>query len=376
MKFAVSAALLALLLQLTACSTTRYYYQAARGHLALLASADPVEEVIPQAAPEVAAALELVQRVRTFAADELGLSFNDSYTTYVDLERDYVVQNLYVAPEFSTELHVWCYWVIGCANYRGFFDAGMLAQQRDDFAQRGFDTHVAPVTAYSTLGWFTDPVLSSFVGLPEYRLVGLVLHELAHQQLYVEGDTFFNESFAMAVEHAGLARFYEGPARLELAEYRRYLAGVDAFTDLAIRTRAALDALYRQRIPAKSMRARKARLLAGAAAEYAALTGREGAVFNNASLGAVAAYNRYVAAFDAMLADSGGDLPAFYRHAQRLGELEAQARTACLESWLQARSGTTTAIPAPCAGAPARQVAAPRAWAYTFFSAPSEVAPP
>ena len=188
------AGLLALTLLLTACSTTRYYYQIAHGHLSLLASAEPIDKMLDTADPEVAAALELVQRARAFAGSELGLSFNDSYTSYVDLDRDYVVQNLYAAPEFSTELYSWCYWIIGCANYRGFFDGDMLQKERDHFAEQGFDTYISTVTAYSTLGWFDDPVLSTFIDLPEYRLVGLVIHELAHQQPAAVGKLCFNRS--------------------------------------------------------------------------------------------------------------------------------------------------------------------------------------
>ncbi len=357
-KIAATVMLSAILLLLTACSSTRYYYQVAYGHLALLAAAQPVTDVLADADPELATALELVQRVRTFAGAELGLSFNDSYTSYVDLGRDYVVQNLYVAPEFSTELYSWCYWIIGCANYRGFFDAELLAEQREQFAQQGFDTHISPVTAYSTLGWFDDPVLSTFVDLPDYRLAGLLIHELAHQQLYVEGDTFFNESFAMAVERAGLARFYaDGDSGQALADYQHYLDRVAAFTDLAIDTRAALEALYRQRIAVPEMRRRKAQLLDAAAGKYGELTGREDAVFNNASLGAVAAYSKYVGAFDAMLAHAGGDLPGFYALARRVGELEPMVREACLAAWLEtgAAGATETArMPSHCSAAPTR----------------------
>lgn len=345
---------LACTLLLCACSTTRYYYQIAHGHLSLLASAQPVDEVLAGADPRVSAALERVQRARAFAAADLGLSFNDSYTSYVDLGRDYVVQNLYVAPEFSTELHSWCYWIIGCANYRGFFDAKLLEQQREHFAQRDFDTYISPVTAYSTLGWFDDPVLNTFINLPDYRLVGLVIHELAHQQLYVEGDTFFNESFAMAVERAGLARFYKGTgAQQELAAYHQYLERVAAYTDLAIRTRSALEQLYRLHIAIPQMRRRKAELLDAAARDYSELTGHRDAVFNNASLGAVAAYNKYVTAFEAMLAAGQGDLPGFYDHARRVGELEPALRQACLEAWLVPGAGISEELPALCSAAQA-----------------------
>ncbi|NND69536.1 MAG: hypothetical protein HKN19_18235 [Halioglobus sp.] len=356
MKKARLVCLLVLTLVLTsvlaACSSTRYYYQIAHGHLSLLATAEPVEDVLAVADPEVAAALELVQGARTFAKAQLGLSFNDSYTSYVDLGRDYVVQNLYVAPEFSTQLHSWCYWIIGCANYRGFFDAGLLEKQRDSFGQRGFDTYVSPVTAYSTLGWFDDPVLSTFVDLPDYRLFGLIIHELAHQHLYVEGDTFFNESFAMAVERAGMARFYQDAAKRQLTAYHEHLDRVSAITDLAIRTRTALEDLYRQRIAIPEMRRRKTELLEAARRDYGELTGRTDAVFNNASLGAVAAYNKYVAAFEAMLAAAQGDLPRFYAHARRLGGLAPLAREECLEQWLASTIRGPAAVAAPCRAVP------------------------
>jgi len=341
------AGLLALALLLTACSTTRYYYQIAHGHLSLLASAEPIDKVLDTADPEVAAALELVQRARAFAGSELGLSFNNSYTSYVDLDRDYVVQNLYAAPEFSTELYSWCYWIIGCANYRGFFDGDMLERERDRFAAEGFDTYISTVTAYSTLGWFDDPVLSTFIDLPEYRLVGLVIHELAHQQLYVEGDTFFNESFAMTVERAGLERFY-GSETAQLEAYREYLNRVNTFTDLAIDTRAALETLYQQRIAAGEMQRRKAELLARAVEDYRSLTGRDNVVFNNASLGAVAAYNKYVGAFEAMLGALDGSLPHLYALAEQLGNLPPVEREDCLSSWLASGQEDTAGVPVSC----------------------------
>ncbi len=351
--------LVPILALLSACNEMQYYVQSARGHLHVLNQAQDIGQLLADDTLDagVRAKLELVLRARAFAGAQLALSFNDSYTRYVDLNRAYVVQNLYAAEEFSTQLHAWCYPVIGCANYRGYFDAAMLQRYRAELVHQGYDTYVAPVTAYSTLGWFDDPVLNTFIALPDYRLVGLVFHELAHQQSYVEGDTAFNESFATAVEQAGLEAFYAtGNDANQWVAYRRYRERVDAVLRLAAQGRDELDSLYRQPLPAEEMRRHKERVLERLDRRYRALLKRPAAhpdhlsadVFNNARLGAMAAYNQYVPAFLELLRSHDHDFPRFYAHVAALGKLAADEREQCLQLWAEKAHVADTQMPASC----------------------------
>ncbi|MCB1689232.1 MAG: aminopeptidase [Halioglobus sp.] len=353
--------LLAAVALLSACNEMQYYSQSVRGHLYVLDQAQDIEQLLAEGKLDAAVRdkLVLVTQAREFAGERLALSFNDSYTQYVDLQRDYVVQNLYAAPEFSTQLYSWCYPVIGCANYRGYFDTAMLQRYRDELEKQGYETYVAHVTAYSTLGWFPDPVLNTFVALPDYRLVGLVFHELAHQQLYIDGDTAFNESFATAVEQAGLEQFYaSGNDADQLVQYRAYRARVNALVRLAAEGREALDSIYQQPVTEEEKRQQKAEVIERLDRRYAALTNSAAsspstapsAIFNNARLGAMAAYHQYVPAFLHILASHNRNFPAFYAHVSALGELAPEKREQCLLLWAEAGESATTQMPTWCSG--------------------------
>lgn len=323
------------LLPLEGSASVSYYLHLAVGHLSMMNAAIPLEDVFATASEEEREALNLVVDARSFAAEQLGLRFNDSYTHYVDLHRNYVVQNLYVAPEFSTTLQNWCYWVIGCASYRGFFNEERLAKERASFQQAGYDTAIFSATAYSTLGWFRDPVLNTFLDQPPYRIVGLIFHEIAHQMLYVKGDTFFNESFAMTVEAVGVERFFENRDPTQIAAFERRRARDRAITDLSLVTRKSLDSLYARPLEREAMREEKASTLAEHSLAFGEITGTADTTFNNASLGAIAAYHKYVPAFREMLVADGADLPAFYARVKVLAELDPQERETRMETWLE-----------------------------------------
>ncbi|MEM6606071.1 MAG: aminopeptidase [Pseudomonadota bacterium] len=339
MKTQVLAFLILTTALTSACSSVRYYGQATFGHLSLLHKARPISDVLEEVDPTTADALKLIGRARAFATEQLSLDFNDSYTTYVDLGRDYVVKNLFVAEEFSTELYSWCYLVIGCAKYRGFFNEDLLVEEERQFIDEGYDVYVAPVTAYSTLGWFRDPVINTFVYREDYQLAGLIFHELAHQHIYVNGATVFNESFAVTVEQEGIARFFAGEAKPRLAAYQRRQNVRSAINTLAQTTRDELTELYRQPMTAAGMRKRKAEILEKASVEYESITGYPGVTLNNANLGSIAAYSALVPAFQNMLRVSGGDLPAFYAQVRFVADLSESARDACMEEWLEADDG-------------------------------------
>lgn len=335
----------ALLLLVSGCAELAYYRQSAAGQLDVMRRTQSVEAVLASGSltgPE-AGKLELVQSVRGFAASEMGMSFNASYTRYVNLGRNYVVRNLVAAPEFSTHLHTWCYPIIGCASYRGFFDQVLLAEEIADLEDDGFDTYAYDVTAYSTLGWFTDPVIHTFLQLPDHRLVELILHELSHQQLYVNGDSDFNESFATAVARAGTTQYLGSEENVPGYETPPFLATVRA--EIAS-TRTHLQTLYAQplensekRIAKNAVFSRLQDTLRSIALQHdasAQLRYLYEEPLNNARLGIMATYSTHVPAFMQLLEHAGGNFPRFFEHSHRLAALPAAERSACLEQWRDA----------------------------------------
>ena len=340
--------LLTLLLALTlyGCVDLQYYRQSIEGHMAIVWQKRDIQHMLEDENldAELREKLQLVVRARAYAANTLQLSFNDSFSEYVDLHRSYVVRNLYVAPEFSTELYSWCYPVIGCANYRGFFDGGMLKELEQDFNSQGYDTYISNVTAYSTLGWFADPVLSTFIALDDFQLVALVLHELAHQQVYVNGDTFFNESFARSVEQAGVRLFFATERDSEdLQRYFNRQREAEERVHWVVTAREELNRIYARPFSDAEKRKKKQDVLQSLEEKYAASFESPsslppaGAVpasrFNNARLGAVAAYHKFVPAFLAILESHDANFEAFYAHVGQLGELPQDQRTTCLTAW-------------------------------------------
>ena len=332
-------------LALTGCATVDYYAQSVTGHLGLMARERPVEKVIeaPDTTPRLAARLRTALEIRDFASDTLALPANASYRRYVELDRPYVVWNVVAAPELSLEPRRWCFPVAGCLSYRGYFSESAAAEYGRALETEGWDVTVAGVRAYSTLGWFDDPLLSSMVDLPEYFLAGIVFHELAHQRLYAAGDTEFNESFAVVVERAGVRRWIEAAGRTELgAHYRVAAERRAAFLDLVRDTRRDLEAAYASSRSDSEKREAKTRLFERLRSRYATLraTWASGPTYdfwfergvNNAAIALVSTYDRWVPALEALLARSGGDLQAFYRVGDALAALSPDERRARLEA--------------------------------------------
>ena len=332
-------------LALTGCAGVEYYAQSVSGHLGLMSRARPVETVIeaPETAPRLAARLRTALEIRDFASDALGLPANASYRRYVDLGRPYVVWTVVAAPELSLEPRHWCFPVAGCLSYRGYFSESAAAEYAGALESEGWDVTVAGVHAYSTLGWFDDPLLSSMVALPEHFLAGIVFHELAHQRLYVPGDTEFNESFAVVVERAGVRRWIEMAGRGDLGE--RHMIAAErraAFLDLVRATRRELGAVYASSRSDGRKREAKTRLIERLRSRYAALraTWASGPTYdfwfergvNNAAIALLSTYDRWVPALEALLARSGGDLRAFYRAGDALAALSPHERRARLEA--------------------------------------------
>lgn len=329
------------------CSTVGYYAQAAGGHADLLQRSRPVADWLADenTPPALRERLLLTQRLRDFAVSELKLPDNASYRRYADLERGAVVWNVVAAPELSLTLKTWCFPVLGCVGYRGYFsreEADALAAQ---LKSEGWEVGVYGVPAYSTLGWTNwmggDPLLNTFVHWPEGELARLVFHELAHQVAYADDDTTFNESFATAVERIGGRRWLEQQATPQArAEYAALDARRQDFRALTLKVRGELEAVYASALPDAAKRERKATVLAAMRAEYASIkvtrwggfAGYDGwlARANNAAFGVQAAYFELVPAFEQLFERSGGDFERFYAEVQQLAALPKDDRRAKL----------------------------------------------
>lgn len=337
---------------LSGCSSVGYYAQAIDGHLDLVRRARPVDDWLghPDTPADLRERLRLAQRMRAFATDVLALPDNRSYRSYVQLDRPVAVWNVVAAPELSLTLHTWCYPVLGCAGYRGYFDRGDAEVLAGELRARGLEVDVYGVPAYSTLGWTEwlggDPLLSSFIRWPENELARLLFHELAHQMAYASGDTAFNESYATAVERLGVARWREqrgldSAADLALESRRR------DFRELTSRTRAALVALYRSDADDDAKRRRKAEIYGDMRAELERLKRERWGGYagydawamraNNATLGVQAAYDDLVPAFERLYEREGRDFVRLHEQARRLAALPASERRDTLANLMQER---------------------------------------
>jgi len=324
--------LLASVLALSGCETVSYYSQAAGGQLAIAASARPVEQVL--ADPDVAAALKSRLRsavaLRDYAIQSLGLPDEGAYRSYAALDRPYVLWNVVATPEFSLDPVQSCFPVAGCVSYRGYFSHEEAQRYAAGRRAAGEDVVVYGVPAYSTLGWFDDPLLSTFIRDPDPELARLLFHEMAHHVAYVKDDSTFNESFAVAVEREGLRRWLRDrgtPA--EASEVEAARARREAFRRAVEDCRDRLSELYARSIPADEMRAQKREILASLQPWLARLPALEGGA-NNAFLASYATYTGLLPAFERLLAESGGDLPRFYGRVRELAAMPAAARDAAL----------------------------------------------
>ena len=314
-----------------------YVLEAARGQLELNARRVPIAAVLadPGTTPALRAQLTLATRLRDFASAALALPDNASYRSYADVGRPYVVWNVFATPEFDVEPRTWCFPVAGCVGYRGYFSAARARDFALNLEAAGNDVAVTGVPAYSTLGHFADPVLNTMLYWDETELAALVFHELAHQLLYVKGDTAFNEAFATVVEHEGVRRWLEAEGRPEaLEDYRHREERYRAVAALLGASRERLRTLYAAPASPQQKRDAKRAELARLRAEYAAARATLGAGYdwlfdaalNNARLLAVATYQDCVPGLEARLAAADFDLERFYAAARSLARLSRAAR--------------------------------------------------
>ncbi len=341
--------LLLVILSCAGCATMDYYAQTVSGHLQLMGRSRPIPELVadPGTDEGLKQRLLLVLAIRDFASSGLSLPDNESYRRYADLQRPAAVWALVATEEFSVSPRQWCYPFIGCAGYRGYFSRE--AAEKQAVALRGEDKDVAvePVPAYSTLGWFEDPLPSTVIHWSEARLAGLIFHELAHQQLYVQDDTPFNEAFATTVERAGVERWLatRQDAGAERA-WRRTEAVEGEFAALVLDGRNRLQALYARSLPPSEKRAAKQAEFQRLQTEYArrrAAWGNNpgldrwfGRELNNAHLALIATYEQWVPALQELLRREEGDMQRFFLACEELARLGREDREGRLQALLEA----------------------------------------
>lgn len=321
--------------QLSGC----YLMQTANGQMDLMSKRKPIATVIadPSTAADLKSRLERVLEMRQFAVGELHLPDNGSYRSYADVGRPFVVWNVFAAPEFSVQPQHWCFPVAGCVVYRGYFSEEKARAFAAKLEAQGNDVYVGGVPAYSTLGHFDDPVLSTMMAWSDVRLAAIMFHELTHQLVYVPGDTSFNEAFASVVEVEGVHRWLASQHRE--GELAAFVAGRDRQIRIARLLgagRERLKALYASGVEASVMRERKQQELESLAAQYQALLAawsghpesdnQIGQELNNAYLASVAAYEECVPGFEHLLAATGNDLPLFYERVKSLAREDQATR--------------------------------------------------
>lgn len=335
----INGMLVTAVLATAGCAQTGYYLQSVGGHLDLMSRRTSIDALVdqPGTTADLRERLATVLEMRDFATDELGLPDNGSYRSYADLERPYVVWSVFAAPEFSLDPQVWCFPFVGCVAYRGYFSEDEARGYADGLADEGLDVYVAGIAAYSTLGQFSDPVLNTMMASGDALLAGLIFHELAHQRLYIEDDSAFNEGFASLIEEEGVRRWLlrrgDDEAWTRWLMQRERKRQFDALVAAAI---AELRKLYQSELSPRLMRERKRKIIGRMRAEHARLRAQWGGVspydawfggpLNNAQLSSVATYREWVPAFRVLLDDSGGDLEVFYQAAAVIGALPAQER--------------------------------------------------
>lgn len=330
---------LVLLLSLLPFFTGCYLMQAATGQMQLASKREPIAALLkdPSTPSPLRTKLEYVSAARDFASRELGLPDNESYRSYADVGRPFVVWNVFATDEFSVEPRRWCFPIAGCVVYRGYFKEESARRYARRMRARGDDATVGGVAAYSTLGHFKDPVLNTMLGWSDTQLAATLFHELAHQVVYVPGDSEFNEAFATTVEETGLERWLAFNGRSQqLQAWRTYRQRQQQFVDLLLRTREKLRDLYASGLPESEMRTRKQQTFGQLKFEYTQLRAQWNGfagydawfdrALGNAHLVSAATYHGCLPGFTRILSSVNGDLPKFYEEVNRVAKLPRQER--------------------------------------------------
>ncbi|MFK2929459.1 aminopeptidase [Dyella agri] len=333
-------------LGLCACGSIRYYAQAVHGQGELVFKRQPVRKLLrdPAIDPKLAGRLTLALAAREFASQRLDLPDNRSYTSYVALDRPYVVWNVFASPRYSVEAIRHCFPVAGCVAYRGWFSEAAAEADATQMRSKGDDVWVGGVSAYSTLGWFADPILSSMLRWDDDELAGTIFHELAHQLVYAKDDTAFNESFATFVQTEGLQEWRA--ARRLAPDDGHAKAMDDGFTKLVLDLRGRLKALYASGVDAEAMETGKQREIAAFRQRYAEWRDAYwpqdhrydawvAKPINNARLLPFGLYDQWTPAFGQLFRESGAQWPAFYARVRALARKPKVERDAALQALLR-----------------------------------------
>lgn len=341
-----SIIVMVLLSGLAGCSSVSYYAQSLKGHVEIMTARQDVAKLVrdPSTPEALRAKMASASAIRRFATESLALPDNKSYRSYVDIGRDYVSWAVFAAPEFSLAPKIWCFPVFGCVPYRGYFSQKSAIKTAAELQRQGQDVHVSGITAYSTLGWSSDPLLSTMLRRDEAYLAGLVFHELAHQRVYVDDDSAFNEAFAVTVETTGVKTWLRAAG--DAAGLRRYEAGLRRsaeFLALLAQTRDELSQVYGGSGTQERKRAQKAAAIERLRMRTRQMRGQRWGGFrgydawieapiNNAKIAAMSVYNDRVPAFVRLLELCSGDYPRFYKAVGRLSALAKADRTDALEA--------------------------------------------
>ena len=329
------------LLNLGGCTNAGYYAQSIGGHLDLMAKRQDVGTLVADAStpPALKQKLERAKAIREFASAELALPDNGSYRSYVDVGKPYVTWNVIATPALSLKPKKWCFPVVGCVAYRGYFDEAQARSYGEALAGENMDVVVAGARAYSTLGWFDDPILNTILFDAEYRFAGTLFHELAHERVFVAGDSSFNEAYAVAVEREGVRRWLARNSTPGMHRaYDTERARREDFLELVLATREKLTTLYASSLDDAGKMREKGQLFDALRVGYARLKASwDGYAgydswfakdLNNAKLALLATYNAYVPAFERLLAKQQGDIAEFHEAVEALSKLSKEERDA------------------------------------------------
>ena len=335
---------LIILINLNGCGSLSYYMeQSIPGHISLMLKMEEIETLVDtDIDPSLKNKLNKVLHIRDYASEQLLLPENDSYRYYADIERPYVTWNVIAAPEFSLQPKTWCYFIIGCASYRGYFNPEDADIEADKLRADGLDVSIGEATAYSTLGYFTDPVLNTMMKWRNYQLAGIIFHELSHQVLYIKNDTSFNEAFATSVQIIGLISWMIQNEPEMLDDYLVSLKRAEQFRQLKTTTRTRLKDLYASELAEDEKRKQKAFIFDDMKRQYQEFKTAWGMgsydswfdkPLNNARLLADAAYWKHVPAFLALYFEAEYDWKTFYEKCEQLSEMEKTERNQQLETY-------------------------------------------
>jgi len=330
---------------LAACSGPGYYLQAISGQWKLIHARRDIQTLLddPATKKELATNLKSAEQVKAFANSTLDLPGNGSYSSYVEVDGDALVWNVVATKEFSLEAKKWCFPVSGCVPYRGFFKQQKAKTSATRLHNKGMDVFVSPAAAYSTLGWFKDPLLSTMISGPDTRLAAYLFHELAHQRLYVKGDGLFNEGYASFVEKTGLRLWLESSQRQDdLLQWQRRDNASRDFNHLIGELHKELARLYSSDTPETTMRQKKASIIDSLAISYEQLSDEkwQGKRYynnwfedpvNNARLVLYNTYQGGHCAFQSLFDQAGGDLQKFHQLAKQKSRLQKDERA----KWLK-----------------------------------------